>query len=166
MEGEAYGLDASWSSQNQVCLMEKVKVLTSNEAVVVMGKPPMVEDWNSLPAQVRVVKSMPWAKEAPGMQLASYPLAGLVRRRLNIWKAWEVVPSPVWSVNTMVESFQDGFSEVTMHPGALCPVGPSRYAGVMATGLRREPLTRSGEVQSRGAELLPTAVNVKLDVVC
>jgi len=76
------------------------------------------------------------------------------------------MPSPVWSVNTMVESFHEGFSEVALHPGALCPVGPSRYAGVMATGSRSEPLTRRGEVQSNGAELLPTAVNLKLDVVC
>lgn len=66
-----YGLEASWSSQNQVCLTENVKVLTSKEAVVVMGKLPMLVDWNSLPAQVRVVRSMPCEKEAPGMQLAS-----------------------------------------------------------------------------------------------
>lgn len=81
----------------------------------------------------------------------------------------EVISSPSWSAQMTWERTQLGFSDLARHPGVSWPVGPSLYLGVRATGWRRDPLTRRGELSAlpsvRGTEAVPAAVNFVLGYI-
>lgn len=95
-----YGLPGSVSSQYQVWLMLTVLVSTLKVARVLVLYLPIVGDWNSKPAHVSVrISSRGCAPSGVTlvMQLASYPVAGFVTRKLMLRCSMELMLSPVWS---------------------------------------------------------------------